>query len=167
MQFSIEARLQLINYLNNKSNRLILHKYKKSSSTHDLQMYTRRTALNNPRITCTKQRPRNIKMGTYRVMFLWLILYGESLYSLQKINETQYNDLQLGFNTISSWNMYTHIYGPATYFSRIRTQNQGCHVGSIMHKFLGFKAASTNSVTPLCTGCGGSITFSSCIKKQT
>ena len=32
-----------------------------------------------------------------------------------------------------------------------------------MHKFLGFKAASTNSVTPLCTGWGGSMTFSSYI----
>jgi hypothetical protein len=30
-----------------------------------------------------------------------------------------------------------------------------------MHKFLGVKAASTNSVTPLCTDCGGSMAFSS------
>lgn len=30
-----------------------------------------------------------------------------------------------------------------------------------MHKFLGHKAASTSSVTPLCTDCGGSVVFSS------
>ncbi|KAK7822077.1 hypothetical protein CFP56_037031 [Quercus suber] len=47
------------------------------------------------------------------------------------------------------------------YMLQYLSQNQGCHVGSIMHKFLGVNAASTNSVTPLCTDCGGSMVFSS------
>lgn len=35
-----------------------------------------------------------------------------------------------------------------------------------MHKFLGVRAASTNSATPLCTACGGSTPFSSCSHKS-
>jgi hypothetical protein len=46
------------------------------------------------------------------------------------------------------------------------SQNHGCQVGSIMHKFLGVKAASINSVTPLCTDCGGSMAFSSWVQEK-
>jgi len=42
-----------------------------------------------------------------------------------------------------------------------KTQNQGCQVGSIMHKFLRDRAASTRSVTPLCTDCRGPAVLSS------
>ena len=45
-------------------------------------------------------------------------------------------------------------------------QNHGCHVGSIMHKFLEDNAASTRSVTPLWTDWGGSVAFSSWYNKR-
>lgn len=41
------------------------------------------------------------------------------------------------------------------------TQNQGCHVGSIVHRLRGVNAASTSSVTPRWTDGGGSTAFSS------
>lgn len=42
-----------------------------------------------------------------------------------------------------------------------RNQNQGCQVGSIIQRLFGRSAASTSSVTPRWTDCGGSVEFSS------
>lgn len=63
---------------------------------------------------------------------------------------------------------HENLYTPSVW-SRYRgagcLQNHGCHVGSIMHRFLDDNAASTSSVTPLCTDWGGSVAFSSWYNK--